>query len=112
MSTPGGFSAMLCVAQEIGREHRRDQTRRQQREQHLHRDGDAELLEELAGDARHEARRREDRDDGEADGDDRETDLVGGVDRRLIGRFPHPHMAHDVLDLDDRVVDQNAGRRA
>ena len=29
--------------------------------------------------------------------------------RRLIRRFAHPHVAHDIFDLDDRVVDQNAG---
>ena len=27
----------------------------------------------------------------------------------MIGRFPHPHVAHDVLDLDDGIVDENAG---
>ena len=47
-----------------------------------------------------------------ADGDDREADLVGRLERGLVGRFAHPDMAHDVLDLDDRVVDENAGARA
>jgi hypothetical protein len=36
------------MAQEVGRQHRRDEPRRQQRKQDLHRYGDAELLEELA----------------------------------------------------------------
>ncbi len=47
---------------------------------------------------------RRDRDHGEAD-------FVGGLQRGAIGRFAHPHVAHDVLDLDDGVVDQNAGRQ-
>ena len=81
----------------------------EQREQHLHRDGDAELLEELAGNGGHEARRHEHRNDGQADRDDRQADLVGRLERRLIRRFAHPDMAHDILDLDDRVVDEDAG---
>ena len=72
-------------------------------------DGQAELLEVLPGDAAHEADRREHGDDGERDGDDREADLVGGLERGAVGRFAHPHVADDVLDLDDGVVDQDAG---
>jgi hypothetical protein len=41
-----------------------------------------------------------------------EADLVGGVDRRLIGDLAHPHVPDDILDLDDRVVDQHAGHQA
>ena len=48
----------------------------------------------------------------DGDRDDGEADLVGGLERGAIGRFAHPHVAHDVLDLDDGVVDQDAGRRA
>ena len=46
---------MRVRAQEIGGHHRREQPRDQQREQHGDRDRQAELLEELAGDAAHEA---------------------------------------------------------
>ena len=99
------------IFQEVGGQHRGDKPRRQQREEHLHRYRDAELLEELPGDAGHEARRCEDRDDGEADGDHRQPDFVGGLQCCAIGRLAHPHVAHDVLDLDDGVVDQNAGRK-
>ena len=102
---------VVVMLHEIGRQHRRDEARGEQREEYLHRHGDAELLEELARDARHEARGREDRDDGERDRDHRQPDLVGGIDRGLVGRFAHPHVAHDVLDLDDGVVDQDAGRQ-
>ncbi len=83
--------------------------RHQQREEHGERDHQAELLEVLAGDAAHEAHRHEHGDDGQRDGDDGQADLVGGLQRRAIGALAHAHVAHDVLDLDDRVVDQDAG---
>jgi hypothetical protein len=99
------------ILQEVGGQHRRDEAGGQQREEHLHRHRDAELLEELPGDAGHEARRREDRDDGQRDRDHGEADLVGSLQRGAIGRLAHSHVAHDVLDLDDGVVDQNARRQ-
>ncbi len=99
------------ILQEVGRQHRGDEARGEQREEHLHRHRDAELLEELPGDSRHEACRREDRDDGQRDRDHGKPDFVGGLQRRAIGRLPHPHVADDVLDLDDGVVDQNTGRQ-
>ena len=99
------------ILQEVGGQHRRDEARGEQREEHLHRHGDAELLEELPGDPRHEACGREDRDDGQRDRDHGEADFVGGFERGAIGRLAHAHVAHDVLDLDDGVVDQNTGRQ-
>src|SRR3546814_20521957 len=42
----------------------------------------------------------------------RKADLIGGVNRSLISRFAHPHVSHDILDLDERVVDQHAGNAA
>ncbi len=106
--------AMLGLAmrlQEIGGDHRRDQAGDGQAHQHRDDHGEAEILEELAGDARHQADRQEHRDDREGGSDDGEADLVGGVDRRLIGAFAHPHMSHDILDLDDRVVDSTPATR-
>ena len=76
----------------------------------MHRHGDAELLEELPGDPRHEARGREDRDDGQRDRDHGEADFVSGFQCCAIGRFAHPHVADDIFDLDDGVVDQNTRR--
>ena len=83
----GGPSCSSCavLAHEVGGEHRRDQARDEQREEHRNRDREAELLEVLAGDAAHEADRREDRDDRHGDGDDGEADLVGGLERRAVG---------------------------
>ncbi len=93
---------------EIGRDHRRDHPRDGQTHQHRSDDGETEALEELPRDTRHQRDRQEHRDDGHRRRDHRETDFVGGLDRCLIGRFTHPHMAHDILDLDDRIVDQHA----
>ena len=76
------------------------------------RDGQAELPEILTGDAAHEAHRREHRDDGHGDRNHGEADLVRGLQRRPIGGFAHVHVAHDVLDLDDGIVDQDAGDQA
>ena len=58
--------------------------------------------------AGHQRDRQEHRDDRHRRRQHGEADLVGGVDRRLVGGFTHPHMPDDILDLDDRVVDQYA----
>ena len=99
----------VWYAHEVGGQQRRDEPRHQQREEHREGDDQAELLEVLPGDAAHEAHRHEHGDDGQGDGDDGEADLVGGLQRGAIGRLAHAHVAHDVLDLDDGVVDQDAG---
>ena len=96
-------------AHEVGGQQRRDEARDEQREEHGEGDRQAELLEVLTGDAAHEADRREDGDDGDGDGDDGEADLVGGLERGAVGGLAHAHVAHDVLDLDDGVVDEDAG---
>ena len=103
---------MALGLQEIGRDHRRDQARDGEADQHRDDDGEAEILEELAGDAGHQADRQEHRDDREGRRDHGQADLVGGVDRRLIGGLAHAHMADDILDLDDRIVDQHARDQA
>ncbi|MDF9792058.1 hypothetical protein M2440_002759 [Methylorubrum extorquens] len=99
------------IAQEVGGQQRRDEARDEQRHEHGRRDGEPELLEVLAGDAGHEGNGGEDRDDGRGDGDDRKPDLVGGFERRAVGGFAHPHVADDVLDLDDGVIDEDAGHQ-
>jgi hypothetical protein len=50
-----------------------------------------------------------DSDDGQRDGNDGEPDLIGRLERCAVRRFAGAHVAHDVLDLYDGVVDQNAG---
>ena len=75
------------------------------------RDGEAELLEEDAHPAFHEAHRHEHGDDGADGGDDGEADFVGGFERGGVGAFAHAHVPDDVLDLDDGVIDQDAGHQ-
>ncbi len=109
--TSGRRVLVRMILEEVSREHRRDEARGKQREEHLHRHGDAELLEELPGDPGHEAGGSKDRDNRQRDRDHGKADFVGGFECRAIGRFAHAHVAHDVLDLDDGVVDQNTRRQ-
>ena len=99
-------------AQEIGRDQRRDHAGDEQAHQHRQHDGEAERLEILAGDAGHQRDREEHRDDRHRRRQHGEADLVRGVERGLIGRLAHAHVPDDVLDLDDRVIDQHAGDEA
>jgi hypothetical protein len=104
-----GFAVLLRMRlQLVGRHHRRQQARHQQREHHRGGRRPAELLEELAGDAGHEGDRHEHRRQRQRRGDHRRADLVGGVAGRVQRRLAHAQVAHDVLDLDDGVVDQDA----
>ena len=43
--------------------------------------------------------------------DDGEADFVGRFERGGVGGLAHPHVPDDVLDLDDRIVDQDAGHQ-
>ena len=97
--------------QDIGRHQRGDQARDQQREEHRRGDRQAELLEVLAGDASHEADRKEHGDDGGGGRHHRQTDLVRRIERRLETRLAHAHVTHDILDLDDRVIHQHTGHQ-
>ena len=103
---------MAVRFQEIGRKHRRDHPRDRERHQHRDDDGDPEILEELAWNSRHQADGEEDRHDTETGRHHRQADFVRRVDTGLIGAFAHAHMAHDVLDLHDRIVDQDARHQA
>ncbi|MCY1171287.1 hypothetical protein D9M73_113920 [compost metagenome] len=104
-----GFAMRL---QEIGGEHRRDEARDGEAHQHRGDDRQAEILEELPRNARHQADRQEYRDDRHSGSEHGQADFVGSVDRGLIGRFAHAHVAHDVLNLHDRIVDQHARDQA
>ena len=99
----------VFITHQIGRHHRGDQTCHQQAEQHGNGDGQAELAEILAGDARHERHRHEHRDDGESGGNHGEADFIGGFNRGTVGGFAHSDMSGDIFYLDYRVIDQNAG---
>ncbi len=109
MIGPSGCGGDAVGSQRIRRDDRRDEPRDEQREEHRRGHRQAELDEVLPGDAAHEADGQEDGDDRHGAGDHRETDLVGRIERRLEAALAHAHVAHDVLDLDDRIVDQDAG---
>ena len=94
--------------EQVGRHHRRQQAGDDEREEDGDRRGPPELDEEFAGDAAHEGGRQEHGDQREGGGDHRQADLVGRLHRRLVGRLAHAQVAHDVLDLDDGVIDQDA----
>ena len=102
---------LVVRLQDIGRHQRGDQARDQQREEHRRGDRQAELLEVLAGDASHEADRKEHGDDGGGGRHHRQTDLVRRIERRLETRLAHAHVTHDILDLDDRVIHQHTGHQ-
>ena len=92
-------------------ERRRKRQRIERRDRRRHRDGDRELQVELAGNAGDEGRRHEHGDQHQRDRDDRRPDLVHGQMRRRIGRQPSGDVALDILDHDDRIVDDDADRQ-
>ena len=93
---------------EVSRHHRRQQAGDQQRGQHRHRGGDAELFEDESGNPAHERRRQKHRHQGKGSRDHREADLVSRFHGGLIRRFRHLQVACDVFHFDDGVIDQNA----
>ena len=102
--------AMGCSgsAKQVGGHHWGQHARDDQREEDRNGSGPAELNEELARHAAHEGGRQENGDQGEGGGDHRQPDFIRGVHCRLKGRLALRQMAHDVFDLDDGVVHQNA----
>ena len=97
--------------EEVCRHHGGDHAGNRQRHQHRGDHGQAEVLEELPGNARHQAHGQEHGHDTEGGGHHRQTDLVGGIDGCLVGALTHAHVAHDVLDLHDGIVHQHAGHQ-
>ena len=94
--------------QKIGRNHRRDHPRNGQTEQHRDDHRQAETLEKLAGNSAHHANRQEHRDNRQGCCHHRQADFIRRVDRCLIGAFAHAHMADDILDLDNGIIDQHS----
>ena len=81
---------------------------------HRHRydDRDGELFVELARGSRQKRRRNEHRRHHQHDGDQRAGDLLHRLDRRVLRlQIMLRHIALDVLDDDDRVVDDHADRQ-
>ena len=94
--------------EQVGGHHRRDQARHQQRGAHRDRRGPAELLEILSHHPAHKCGRQEHGDQGAGRRHHRQADLVGRLQGRLKRRLALAQVAHDVFDLDDGVIDQDA----
>ncbi len=90
--------------------HRRQRQRHDRRDQDGDRERDGELAEEAADHVAHEEERDQHREQRERERDDREADLLGALQCRLERRHALLHVAGDVLDHHDRVVDHEAGR--
>ena len=99
---PGG-----CLEQ-ISRHHRCQHACHHQGKEHRDRRGPAELHEEASRHAAHERGGQEHRDEGKGGGNHRQADLIGGFHRRAQRRLALAQMAHDVLDLYDGIVNQDA----
>ena len=97
--------------QEDRGEHRRQREGDEERNQHRKDDGQRKLEEESADDPLHEGNGEKDRHNGEGRRHDGQTDLGGGEGRCLPRRHPIFHVTVDVLDDDDRVVDEQAHRK-
>ena len=72
---------------------------------------DAELVEQSADAAGEERHRHEHRDQRDGGGEDREADLLRAVERRAHAALAHLHVAVDVLEHDDGVVDDQSDRQ-
>ena len=101
--------AGLDRLQEGGAQGRRQREGEEHRAKHRAHHDERELAIDVADRAAEEGHRQEHRDQGDADADQRRGDLA----HRLLGRFARRQalLAHDpldVLDHDDRVVDQDA----
>ncbi len=94
--------------QHVRGHHRREHAGDQQREHHGHGGGEGERSEELTRHTAHERDRHEDGAQRQRRRDDGKADLDRGVGRSLERLLAVAQMAHDVLDFDDRIVDQHA----
>ena len=98
-------------AQEISGDQGRYQSRHGQAHDHRNNGRQAELDEELSGDARHQCHRQEHGDNRHGRGQHGKADLFRRIDRCLVRGFAHPHMPDDILDLHDRVIDKDTGHQ-
>ena len=94
--------------QENRGERRRQSERHESRDQRRRGDGDRELLVEGALQPGDIGDRHENRAEHQRNCDQRAADLVHGLVRGLLGRHAEVEIAFDILDDDDRVVDDNA----
>ena len=83
-----------------------------QREQRRHDDDDAELFHVLADDPGKKRHRQKHDDVDERDRDRGAADLGASAERSILRLFAHVAMPRDIFQDDDRIVDEDADRRA
>ena len=104
-------SLVAALVHEARAHHRRERHGDDAGEHHRRGERDRELEEQRAGETALESDRGVHR--GQRDGhrDDRSDELAGADDRRLHARLPLADVSLDVLDHDDRVVDDESDRQ-
>nr|WP_237567274.1 hypothetical protein [Burkholderia pseudomallei] len=90
--------------------HRRERERHDERHGDRERQREREFAEQAPDDAAHQQDRQKHRDERQADRQHREADLARAVERGLQPRRAVLDVARDVLEHDDRVVDDEARR--
>ena len=93
-----------------GTHHRRERQRHDHRHEDRHREGDGELAEQPPHDPAHEEDGDEDGHERDADREHGEADLTGPQKSRRHRAHPLLTVAGDVLEDDDRVVDDESRR--
>ncbi len=109
VAPPGDLMAFILVGpHQQGGQRRRQGQGHDQRDQRRRRDGQGELLVELAGDAADEGRRHEHRRQHQGDGHQGAADLVHGQVGRVLGGHARAKVSLDVFHHHDGVVDDDA----
>ena len=108
LGSPSSSTFELDLVDEQVREHRDDRQGAHQRGEQRERHGEGEGQEELADEAADEAERQEHADGRQGRCGDRAGDLARTVDRGREAVFAHGAVSIDVLEHDDRVVDDAA----
>jgi hypothetical protein len=98
----------LVRLEQHGAKSRRERQRHDERDDGSARNRERELAIELPGDAGNERGRHEHRREHERNGDQRSADLLHRAIRSFARVHAQRHVSLNVLDHDDRVVDDDA----
>ena len=101
----------VAGAQQLRSHHRRQSQRDDARHQHRPGQREREFAEQRAGQSTLNRDRRVDRRQRDRHRDDRSDELTRRIRRRLVRSLAHVQMALDVLNHDDRIVDDETDRQ-
>ena len=101
---------LFSVAQEAAAQHRRQGERDKAGNQNCGADGDGKFMKQSPDDPTHEEYRDEYRGERHRHRQNREANLASAIECRLHRLLAHFHVAHDVLEHHDRVIDHKADR--